>query len=63
EEFLYGRAPRVPYLIAGAAFVYSLFAIAGAGQEVVFYGFLLLLAGGPVYVWMASKDTGSHNPG
>jgi APA family basic amino acid/polyamine antiporter len=33
------------------AFVYAMFAIYGAGQETVFYGFLLLLAGLPVYVW------------
>jgi basic amino acid/polyamine antiporter, APA family len=38
--------------IAGLAFAYSVWAIYGAGQEVVFYGLLLLLAGIPVYVWM-----------
>ena len=30
----------------------SLWAIAGAGYEVVFKGFLLLLAGIPIYVWL-----------
>jgi basic amino acid/polyamine antiporter, APA family len=34
------------------AFVYAMFAIGGAGMETVFYGFLLLLAGLPVYVWV-----------
>ena len=34
------------------AFAYTLWAIAGAGYEVVFKGFLLLMAGIPVYVWM-----------
>ena len=34
------------------AFVYSMFAIFGAGAETVFYGFLLLLGGFPIYVWM-----------
>ena len=34
------------------AFVYAMFAIAGAGTDTVFYGFLLLLAGLPVYVWL-----------
>jgi APA family basic amino acid/polyamine antiporter len=34
------------------AFVYAMFAIGGAGAETVFYGFLLLLAGLPVYVWV-----------
>jgi APA family basic amino acid/polyamine antiporter len=34
------------------AFVYAMFAIGGAGRDTVFYGFLLLLAGLPVYVWV-----------
>jgi APA family basic amino acid/polyamine antiporter len=38
------------------AFVYSMFAIYGAGAETVFYGFLLLLGGLPVYVWMRSDS-------
>jgi APA family basic amino acid/polyamine antiporter len=37
-------------LIAAAAFVFSVWAIAGAGAETVYWGFLLLLAGLPVYV-------------
>jgi APA family basic amino acid/polyamine antiporter len=50
--------PGQPRLAAGAgivsalAFAYSMFAIYGAGQDTVFYGFLLMLAGLPVYVWM-----------
>jgi APA family basic amino acid/polyamine antiporter len=42
-----GRRARV---VAGLAFAYSLVAIAGAGQEPVYWGFLLLIAGLPVYV-------------
>ncbi len=38
-------------LVAGLAFVYSLWAIGGAGAETVYWGFLLLMAGLPVYVW------------
>jgi APA family basic amino acid/polyamine antiporter len=39
--------------VAGViAFLFSMFAIAGAGPEVVFYGFLLLLAGLPIFVWV-----------
>lgn len=41
-------------LIAALAFVYSFWAIAGAGMETVYYGFLLLVAGLPVYVVMKS---------
>jgi APA family basic amino acid/polyamine antiporter len=43
-------------VIAGLAFVYSVWAIYGSGQEVVFYGLLLLLAGIPVYVWMQWRN-------
>ncbi|MGH9333810.1 MAG: amino acid permease, partial [Vicinamibacteria bacterium] len=39
-------------LISILAFAYSLWAIAGAGQEIVYWGFLLLMAGVPVYVWI-----------
>jgi hypothetical protein len=35
-----------------AAFAYAVWMIYGAGQETVFYGFLLLLSGLPVYVWL-----------
>ena len=50
-----------PTLIASLAFLYSLWAVAGAGRDIVYYGFLLLLAGVPVYVWIAwrrSDDSG-----
>ncbi len=39
-------------LVAVLAFVYSFWAIAGSGQEAVYWGFLLLMAGVPVYVWV-----------
>src|SRR5262245_28294757 len=38
--------------VAAIAFVYSLFCIYGAGQETVFLGFLLIVVGLPVYVWV-----------
>jgi APA family basic amino acid/polyamine antiporter len=41
-----------PVIVAVLAFLYSLWAIAGSGQEAVYWGFLLLLAGLPVYVWV-----------
>lgn len=44
--------------VSGMAFLYSLFAIFGAGAETVLYGFLFLLAGLPVYIWMRrSRET------
>jgi APA family basic amino acid/polyamine antiporter len=40
-------------VVAALAFAYSLWAIGGAGADVVYWGFLLLLAGLPVYAWVA----------
>jgi APA family basic amino acid/polyamine antiporter len=39
-------------VIASLAFAYSVWAIWGAGQEIIAKGFMLLLAGIPVYVWL-----------
>ena len=41
--------------VAALAFGYALWAVGGAGTEVVYWGFLLLLAGLPVYVWVAKR--------
>jgi APA family basic amino acid/polyamine antiporter len=38
-------------LVPGLAFLFSLWAIGGSGRDTVYWGFLLLLAGIPVYVW------------
>ena len=43
--------------VAVMAFAYSLWAVAGAGESAVFWGFLLILAGLPFYVWVAYKKT------
>lgn len=34
------------------AFLFSMWAIVGSGAEIVYYGFLALMAGIPVYVWI-----------
>jgi APA family basic amino acid/polyamine antiporter len=44
------------------AFVYVLCAIAGAGQETIFWGFLLMLAGLPFYVWVVRTRDTQHPP-
>lgn len=44
------RLSRGMAVTAALAFVYSLWAIGGAGQEAVYWGFLLLICGLPVYV-------------
>lgn len=36
---------------ASLAFIFSLLAIIGAGEDIVFWGLVLLLAGIPLYVW------------
>ena len=46
-------------IIATLAFAYSVWAIAGAGQDVIAKGFVLLLLGVPVYVlmvWWRGRD-------
>jgi APA family basic amino acid/polyamine antiporter len=46
------RLTRTMGVIAALAFVFAIVAIVGAGADVVFFGFLLLLAGLPVYIWV-----------
>lgn len=41
--------------IAVLAFGYSLWAIAGSGQNAVFSGFIMLMLGIPMYVWVTAK--------
>jgi APA family basic amino acid/polyamine antiporter len=48
---------------AALAFVYSLWAIGGAGADTVYWGFLLLLAGVPVYVAIVSKRASNLGTG
>jgi len=51
-----GRAVLRPGAYIGfIAFLFSLWAIAGSGEEAVYWGFLLLTAGSPVYIWMKRK--------
>jgi APA family basic amino acid/polyamine antiporter len=54
------RDRRLPWsagasIVSSLAFAFALFAIGGAGAEVVFWGFLLLMAGLPVYAWIAKS--------
>ncbi len=42
-------------MIAAIGFLYSLWAIGGAGRDVVYWGFLLLIAGFPIYILMRRK--------
>ena len=49
-------------VIAALAFSYTLWAIAGAGADIVLKGFLLLLAGIPVYIWIRHQRSGPEVP-
>ncbi|MFD1542739.1 amino acid permease [Nonomuraea guangzhouensis] len=56
REHFSGRRLATDLTIAGLAFAYALWTIAGSGYEVVYKGTLLLLAGIPVYVWLKHRD-------
>jgi APA family basic amino acid/polyamine antiporter len=46
--------------VAVLAFLYAMLAIVGAGAETVFYGFVLLLAGLPLFVWLRRAGAGAR---
>jgi APA family basic amino acid/polyamine antiporter len=39
-------------ILAFLAFAFSLWAVAGSGEETVYWGFMAIIAGIPFYVWM-----------
>lgn len=50
-------------ILSALAFVYCMWAVYGSGEEVVFWGFLLLLSGIPFYLWIkysVKKDNNSN---
>jgi APA family basic amino acid/polyamine antiporter len=51
------RNAALRLIIAVIGFAFSLWAIAGAGSDVVYWGFLLLIAGLPVYILMQRKSS------
>ncbi len=42
-------------MLSTLSFAFSLWAIIGAGQEIVYWGFILLMTGVPFYVWIVYK--------
>jgi APA family basic amino acid/polyamine antiporter len=54
-----GAAPSTGRVVSSLAFAYAMLAVAGAGQEVVYLGFLLLLAGLPVFVHVRGTTPGA----
>ena len=51
--------PLLRAIVSVLAFGFSLWAVAGAGAETVFWGFLILLAGVPVFTVMRWRGAGS----
>ena len=50
------RWSTAAYVVSGIAFIYAMFSIGGAGADVVFSGFLLLMAGLPVFALMRKRN-------
>jgi basic amino acid/polyamine antiporter, APA family len=50
-------------LPACLAFIFAILAVIGAGETIVFWGLVLLLAGIPLYVWMMWEKIHSKNKG
>ena len=57
RERFSGRRLALDTTIAILAFAYSFWMIYGAGQEYIAQGFLLLMAGIPVYVWVKWRNS------
>lgn len=58
-----GRKPfRSSAIVAAIAFLYSVWAVYGSGAETVLYGFILLLLGIPVYVWLVKEQQDQTAP-
>ncbi len=58
KKHLFSQISQIFAVIVGTlAFLYSLWAIAGTGESAVYWGFMLLMAGIPFYVWVIYKKT------
>jgi APA family basic amino acid/polyamine antiporter len=57
QKHLYPHKWTQSIILAALAFCYSLWAIAGSGEKTVFYGFMLLMAGIPFYIWIVYKNS------
>jgi len=52
EKKLHTKSWIKTFVLSSLGFTYTLWAIYGSGSETVFYGFLLMLIGIPVYIYM-----------
>ena len=62
RDYHRGTAPLVVkhVMVTCLALLYSFGTIAGAGEEIVFFGSFLVMGGIPVYVWMKSRKLPFH---
>jgi len=61
KEQLSGKGRAQIIIPASLAFIFSLLAIIGSGESTVFWGFVLLLSGIPVYVWVIWKKRAKNS--
>jgi APA family basic amino acid/polyamine antiporter len=57
-----GRRLALDATIAVLAFAYSFWMVYGAGETYIAQGFLLLLAGIPVYIWLKWRQAVTDSP-
>lgn len=62
REKISPKAGLTVLLIGGATFFYSLWGMYGAGETSIAWGFMLLMAGVPFYVWMIWRNKRSTKP-
>jgi APA family basic amino acid/polyamine antiporter len=56
NRYLKTDTQKIPAIIlASLAFLFSIWLIVGSGQEIVYWGFILLMSGIPFYVWIIWK--------
>lgn len=53
-----GHRFKTALILSIVAFIYAFWAILGAGQEIVYYGFLLFISSLLVYVWVRARTVG-----
>ncbi|MDQ3698413.1 MAG: amino acid permease [Gemmatimonadota bacterium] len=56
-------ARRRAHIVAPIAFVFVMYTIYGVGAEVALWGFLVVLAGTPLYIWFATRGRGANDGG
>ena len=56
QQKFWRRDSITKIILAVVAFIYSLWAVVGSGEESVYWGFIAILSGIPFYVWMKRNE-------